>query len=326
MSFLCKVWHSFLTMRARKKSHNSPSPGRQLLPFRTCIEKTSLLRGSMTVEASVVLPCFLFFFINLSSSLEMIRLQSNILYALNEAGNEVCLYGSLLTDEVRSMGQTGHVKAEGKDTKETSEDEEGISDLIGGVLLSQTYVKQRIEDNLGVSYLEGSPLKYGSGSLNFLGSRIGDGDIVDIKLSAEVGTPVPWVSPGGFSLPWRYYGHLWNGYEVTGDGQSLSQEKIVYITDDSEVYHTTTTCTHLKLTIRAVGYSELADIRNTGGGRYYPCEICAKGDAPEVVYVGVQGDRYHYSDDCYTLTRSYTAVPLSEVEDSHRPCSRCGGG
>ena len=65
----------------------------------------------MTIEAAVVLPCFLFFFINLSSSLEMIRLHGNLEYALHNAGNEVCLYGSLLTDEMRNLGKTGHVSA-----------------------------------------------------------------------------------------------------------------------------------------------------------------------------------------------------------------------
>ena len=90
-----------------------PSPGQPAFNlFR--IEKTSLSRGSMTIEAAIVLPCFLFFFINLSSSLEMIRLCGNLEYALHNAGNEVCLYGSLLTDEMRDLGSTGHVSAAGR--------------------------------------------------------------------------------------------------------------------------------------------------------------------------------------------------------------------
>ncbi len=327
MSFLCRAGRDLFTRFAPFiKKLKISSPGRQLLHRSARIEKTSLLRGSMTVEASVILPCFLFFFINLSSSLEMIRLQANIMYAVHEAGNEICLYGSLLTEEMRTVGQTGHAGSVSDSTGPVETEEGTVSDLIIGEILSKTYVKSRIEDELGNSYLSKSPLKNGSESLNFLGSSFGDGDIVDVKLSYRVETPINIVAPSGFYMPGRFYGHLWNGYEINGDSQSLDQEKIVYITEDSEVYHVSTACTHLKLTIRPVLFSEVGDARNSGGGRYSPCEICARGEAPDTVYIGAQGDRYHYSDDCYTLTRSYTAVPLSDVEDTHRPCMRCGGG
>ena len=72
--------------------------------------------------------------------------------------------------------------------------------------------------------------------------------------------------------------------------------------------------------------ADLDNERNGSGGRYYPCTVCAHGDVPDTIYVCSEGDRYHYDFDCYTLTRNYSPVPLSEVEDSHRPCSRCGGG
>ena len=123
----------------------------------------------------------------------------------------------------------------------------------------------------------------------------------------------------------RFYGHLWNGYAVEGESTGLEQEQLVYITENSEVYHLTTSCTHLRLSVRAVDFSGLDSERNNGGGKYYPCEVCARGDTPDTVYICSEGDRYHFRSDCYTLTRSYTAVPLSEIEDTHRPCSGCGG-
>ena len=323
MSFLCRVDRYKHTLFAHKNKYLNSSPGRQLLHRSARIEKTSLLRGSMTVEASVILPCFLFFFINLSSSLEMIRLQSNMMYALHDVGNEMCLYGSLLTDEIKDMGPAGHEKdGQGPGKEEADNTDDHFTDLITGSLFSQTYVKTRIEEELGDKYLSGSPMK--PGSMRFVGSAFGENDIIDVRLSYEVETPIRWISPSGFSLPGRFYGHLWNGYELDGQEQSLIQEQIVYITDDSEVYHVTTSCTHLRLTIRPVSYAEVSSERNLGGNKYHPCEVCARGEAPDTVFVGAWGDRYHYSDDCYTLTRSYTAVPLSEVEDSHKPCSRCG--
>jgi hypothetical protein len=123
----------------------------------------------------------------------------------------------------------------------------------------------------------------------------------------------------------RFCGHLWNGYDVTGEGDPHSQEAYVYVTADSEVYHLTSTCTHLKLTIRAVLPEAIGEEKNRDGGSYTPCEICAKGEVPDTFYVGAEGDRYHYSRNCYTLCRTYWSIPISEAEASYRPCSRCGG-
>ena len=50
----------------------------------------------MTVEASIVLPLILFFFMNLASSIEMIRLHGNLQLALWETGNELIVYGYAL--------------------------------------------------------------------------------------------------------------------------------------------------------------------------------------------------------------------------------------
>ena len=324
MSFLCGTGktHNYIDdFRAE-----IPSPG-LILTHLFRIEKTSLLRGSMTVEAAVVLPCFLFFFINLSSSLQMIALHANLEYALHSAGNEVCLYGSLLTDPMKTLGSTGHVTAAVQEENKTTVDQSTseLMSYVQGELLSETYVRYRIESELGENYISSSPLKSGASSLIFLGSTMGkDSDIVDIKLSYAVKTPFETIGVGGFYMAGRYYGHLWNGYGIDGTGEELSQEQIVYITEDSEVYHITTACTHLKLSVKPVEKENLDDCRNNGGGKYYPCSVCASGDMPDIVYITSEGDRYHYSSDCYTLTRSYSAVPLSDVEDSHRPCSRCG--
>ena len=312
------------------------------------IEKTSLLAGGMTVEAAVVLPVFLFFFINLSASLEMIRLCGNLEYALHGAGNEVCLYGSLLTESMKDLGPTGHIGAAGggpssvsgnssdqgsssgnigQSGNERSEDTDSILAMAEGTALSYTYVRYRMIDELGEDYLDSSPLTSGKAGLNFYGSTIDtDNDILDIRLSYRVGTPFNIAGIHSFMMAGRFYGHLWNGYAVNGNTASESEEQIVYITENSEVYHLTTACTHLRLSVRPARYSSVGDERNGSGGIYLPCEICARGETPEIVYICTSGDRYHYDGECYTLTRTYTAVPLSEVEDSRRPCSRCGGG
>ena len=288
----------------------------------------------MTVEAAVVLPVFLFFFINLASSLEMIRLYGNLEYALHSAGNEVCLYGSLLTQPMGELGATGHMgaasdpgKAQPEPEGASSEDIDSILSMAEGTALSYTYIRYRMIDELGEEYLDSSPLTSGKNGLNYFGSSIDTGnDIVDIRLSCRVGTPFQTAGIRSFMMAGRFYGHLWNGYGVSGKVPEEAQEQVVYITANSEVYHVSTSCTHLRLSVRPVEYLCVGGERNSGGGIYSPCEVCAGGDAPGTVYICTEGDRYHYDRECYTLTRTYTAVPLSEAEVTHRPCSRCGGG
>ena len=79
------------------------------------------VRGSMTVEASIVLPLFLIFFINLSSSIEMIRLSGKLDTALWSIGSDLSYYGAFLTNPVKEMGATGHIKKREEEHKEEDE-------------------------------------------------------------------------------------------------------------------------------------------------------------------------------------------------------------
>ncbi len=262
--------------------------------------------GSMTVEASIVLPLFLFLCLNLSGAIEMIRLHGNLCLGLWDAGSMICTAGILQEEwEPDELGE--------------------IEEELGDVAISYLFVRSDLVEYVGETYLEESPLADGASSLNFLESEIiRSGDLVDLRMTYRVS---PLYDPEGvlsFRMANRFYGHLWNGYDVTGEGDPHSQEAYVYVTADSEVYHLTTACTHLKLSIRAVGPDEIGEETNRNGDHYTPCEICGKGKKPDTYYVGAEGDRYHYSLECYTLSRTYWSVPLSEAEVSYRPCSRCG--
>ena len=49
-------------------------------------------KSSMTVEASILLPLLLFFFLHLMSVVEMLRLHSKLTFALWESGNQLAVY------------------------------------------------------------------------------------------------------------------------------------------------------------------------------------------------------------------------------------------
>ena len=293
------------------------------------IKRTFLhpITGSMTVETAMVLPLFLIFFVNLASSIEMIRLHSNISFALWDTGKKISYYGSFLSEPLKSLDKTGHNTSrdeedDGMKTEEEKNTAETLTGELGDLVVSYTYIKNKVVEKLGNDYLESSPI---SGDISFWESDLFKDDIVDITMTYKVSPPIMPEDLISFRMFNRYYAHLWNGYDVSGEGKDKEEDRIVYITKDSEVYHTNVNCTYLKLSVRPAAYSSLGEERNSDGGRYGRCLICGWGAAPSVVYICDEGGKYHYSRNCFSLRRSYTAVSLRSVRNTHRPCSRCGG-
>lgn len=269
------------------------------------------VKGGMTVEASMVLPLFVFFFINLSSSMEMIRLHGNLELALWEVGNRMTVYGSVL--ERKESEDKSDVKMQ-EVTKET---EDSLWKELAGVALSYTYIKDQLITYLGEDYLENAPLTYGTDGLQFLESDVLERkDCFEVVLTYQV-SPV-----GGLAafLPFRmankYYGHWWNGYEIPKD------EVFVYMTENGEVYHVSKDCTHLRLSVQEMNWQQVGSCRNAQGKKYVSCEKCCEEAAPEKVYITNEGECYHYKNNCPGLKRTIMCIWLSEVE-SAKLCQRC---
>lgn len=267
------------------------------------------LYAGMTVEAAVVLPLFLIFFVSLSSAMEMIRLHGNLELALWQTGNRMSIAGHVLEDVIEEWDKQ-------------KQGEFAVISEVGDVVFSYAYVKGEILDYLEEDYLENSPLTQGVNSLQFLESEILTGD--DCFEVVMTYTVSPWLKLEGvhpFRMVNRYYGHLWNGYTIPGtENDAIS--KTVYIAENGVVYHENRDCTHLMLTIKEVLYRKVSQMRNENGGRYTPCELCAQEGPLEKVYIGVEGDRYHFDKGCSGLKRTVFSVHLSEVEH-YPPCSRC---
>lgn len=267
-------------------------------------------QGSMTVEAAIVLPLFLFFFLNLFSIIEIYRLHGTLLYSLREVGSElsVCAYAY--------------------DSIVNPEEDSGLEAFVENVAFSYLYVKARVEAIAGREYLEESPLTYGRDGIWYLESSIlQEDDIVDLVLTYRVS---PLVSLAGFRparFYSRYYGRAWTGYAVSGEGEpeeaETAETEYVYVAENAEVYHLSRNCTHIRLTIGECQAGEVAALRNEAGGRYSACERCVTTGAG-VLYITPAGDRYHQRIDCSGLTRTIQRIARAEAERRYRLCSRCG--
>lgn len=309
MSSLWKQWQ--ITVN---KKYMRPSP--KILPvvlsfFARYIKRISLptlpkycLEGSMTVEAALVVPLFCLFLMSMGSAMEMIRLHNNLEVALWDAGRKLGIYGGL---------SAGWEEAEQEDTEQ-----EDIKNRPEAIVISYTLIKGQIEEQLGREYLEEAPLYGGSSGLQFLESTM-DGDIYEINMTYRV-RPF-FLFPGwrGFRMANRYYGHRWNGYAIPG---AEEEENYVYVTEDSEVYHTNAECTHIRLSVEPM---EGAGIP----GEYRPCEKCIGGtddlfgiSETRIYFVPESGECYHSYRDCPGIKRTVHKIP-AENASNYQECSRC---
>ncbi len=132
------------------------------------------------------------------------------------------------------------------------------------------------------------------------------------------------ANTGGFNVSCKGLARAWTGRSpedaVKGSG---SQKEYVYVAENASVYHTSSECTHIDLSIHQIASSDVGSIRNTDGGKYHACERCAANpSAFGTLYITDHGDRYHTSIECSGLKRTVKMVEKSEAEDL-RQCSRC---
>jgi hypothetical protein len=275
------------------------------------------IKGGMTVEASIVLPLFIFFFLNLSCAVEMIRLHVNLEAALYNTGTKMSVYGSALTGIY-----AGYMEDDEKD--EENRGQNSLIQEIGDIAFTYTYVKNAVIKYTGKDYLDSSPLLKGVDGLVFAESDIFTGDdTFEITMTYAVGSWIQYVGIRPFCMANKYYGHIWNGYDLKTSSTDDAEYMTVYIAENATVYHINRKCTHLRLTIREVKASAISDERNAYGNRYGLCEKCGKGVAPYTFYVGKEGDKYHYKKDCPGLSRTVFSMSLKEAEEKYRACSRC---
>lgn len=279
------------------------------------------LQASMTVEAALVLPLFLFFFAQMLYLFDMVRLQCSMLAALHETGTQISEYAYYLRYGGNAAEQGGMHS-------------DILQGMVGGsewtsLVLSETYVRDNVARQLGKDWLANSCIEGGSGGISYLQSGILAGDdIVELVADYRIKPFLPVFGLQNMSAQARYYGHAWVGYSGGEDGSNgenaEEEEQTVYITPTGVVYHEHADCTYLKPSVRTIAASELASVRSQDGSKYYACERCKPVTAGNVVITS-EGNRYHSSADCTSIQRDIHAVSLNDIKNTRRACSKCSG-
>lgn len=263
--------------------------------------------ASMTLETSIALPLFIFFFVNIMTLFNIVKVQSDMEAALHQAGNQMSMNAFYLRyGEELLMGEANEK-----------------TEMVAGAL-EVVDARRTVLEYLGEG-IDNSCITGGSGGISFLQSRILMGnDIIDIVTDYKVHPLIPVVGFKEFAVESRYYGHAWTGYDIElGFGAEETEEEMVYVTEHGEVYHRSIGCEHLKTSVRSVGMPDLQTIRNKDGKIYKACEYCGYGIGAGNVFVTDYGDRYHSTTGCTGLKRKIYTIPISEV-GGKRPCSACG--
>ncbi|WP_074890248.1 hypothetical protein [Butyrivibrio proteoclasticus] len=268
------------------------------------IRKGVPLTASMTLEASIALPLFLFFFANILMLFNIVKIQCDIEAALHQTGSEMML---LAFDEKNAEQFIGAENT-------------GLSTAVGAV--STLYAKNNVENYLGEELKKGI---VSDGEISFLSSRILQGnDYIDIVAAYKVKPMIPIVGFNEFPVEGRFFGHAWTGYDLEGEqGECSFEEEMVYVTEHGEVYHRDINCKYLKLSTRSIDFDGIKNARNEDGSKYYPCEYCGQQVKRGNVFITDYGNRYHSKVDCPGLKRKIYTIPISEVGGRH-PCSGCG--
>ncbi|WP_051208953.1 TadE family protein [Butyrivibrio sp. WCD3002] len=261
--------------------------------------------ASITVEASLVLPLFIFFFINILGAFDILRLQCDMEAALHQTGSQImeqAAYADMLTGNEKSKGAS---YAEGA--------------------LTSGLAAKKVKAYLGEDYLKNSCIRGGAGGISFLQTAFrSDGDIIDIVASYKVHPLIGIAGFTDFTVESRFYGHAFTGYDPTGGhgNDESKKEEYVYITENGSVYHRNINCSHLKVSVQSCPKSNIGNKRSSDGSKYYPCEYCGK-KAGGTVYITNYGNRYHSTNKCSAINRNVKTVPLSEV-GGRRACKECG--
>lgn len=294
MSFPCYI---FLFHRTTNKPNIIKTTGKeeesdytQFIP--SCLkEKASVsafrktnFSGSVTVEAVLCIPLFLYAAICLIWMLELRAIQIRVRSALHEAGKKMSVELMEVPILIPSLLEGEVINALGEDWIERS------------------FIKGKID--CGDSY-----------------SWTNTG-IMELKASYQVKLPIPFFNIPTLKYEETMRMKVWNGY-VKGGFTGLGDiQEIVYVTETGVVYHKDYHCNYLEPSIRGVSKESLTELRNENGGKYYPCGSCGK-NLGDRYYITDYGDRYHSSLSCSRIKRKIYAVTVSEVKGKGA-CSKCG--
>ena len=288
------------------------------------------LRGSLTLEASLVLPVFLFCIIAFIYFLQVIIIHDNLQEAITNIGLEAAKYGYVYEDfsDSNSDNQSNQDTSP-SNNKNTEGTVDGLVLKMVARSIDSAFFKYGLHDYIDTKVLNKSCVKDGFSGINtYLSSYMEKDNEVDIVLNYQIEIPLIFIKVDNFQVVQRVHLKGWNGYRPIAkykNSDENTDEEIVFIAETGRVYHLSKDCTHLRLSIKQILLDQVEKLRNSSGGKYKECKICVlpSKDNGNIVFITTTGDRYHWNKNCSGLKRTISEIPISQVGNK-TPCKRCG--
>lgn len=293
MSFLYNLTHNINPQKrniyySRKENKDSLVTMKKIPLIVEKKERTSAFtsKGSLTLEAAIVVPIFFFAMLCLAYLLEMMAIQTTVRNALYNAGKEAA------------------------------------KQAYAGAILTSGELEQQIVENIGIDRLGRSVVFQGVNGIDCGKTKCNwSTGVMDLSARYQVEIPILMfrITPITCEETLRVKG--WTGYVSSASGDT--KEDMVYVTETGMVYHKDSKCTYLDMSIRSVQMDHIEELRNQSGGKYYACEFCGddKTDS-RTRYITDYGTRYHTSLECRKIHRNIYAISIDEAYGLGG-CSKC---
>ena len=246
-------------------------------------------KGSITLEAAVIIPLFAGFFAFVLFYFQIMQVQISVQGALEQTGRMLSVLSA-------------------KKENEIIEDVRYLS-MAKGMM----YAKLK-EDKLIEQFVKGEIW-----GIRILESEF-DGDYILLKADYIMDFPIKLFGNTEFNVSQKARFRKWTGWHTLSE---TSKKEMVYVTPHGEVYHLRKSCSYLTLSVRKAMVEEIVLLRNANGGKYKKCGLCERNiGLNEIIYITDYGDKYHFSVSCSGLKRTIYQKRLSEV-GGMRPCRKC---
>lgn len=288
---------------------------RILIYFKThiiqvCHGKTAFLSvpASLTLEAAMCLSLFIFASVCLILPMKIMNTERQIQAALEELGEDFSQYAYV--KDAMDKGKLFAIEGAGDFAKEF------CRHLVSG--MAQGYAQVRVTEHVDTTAVR---------QIAMVRSQVlEDGENIDLILDYEIRLPFPVLGLPALQRTARCRRRAWIGKEGKeyggGKEQQAEEDPIVYVGKSSTRYHRSRSCHYLANQLTEVSKTQVGNIRNESGGKYYPCAICG-GSAGNMVYIMPNGSSYHSNKNCSAIVAYARAVRRSEVEHLG-VCSYCG--
>lgn len=242
-------------------------------------------QASFTVEAAMIVPIFVFFMALFLGFFQVMQIEIQVDQALQYAAGNTAIYCQK-QDGYPLLEYTGAAVLFYRELKTEEIAEKSLKNGIAGIRFQDMDSNERF---------------------------------VKLHVSYEIRLPVGFFGFQFLNVEQSASARKWNGYQSENGN---NEDAWVYITPYGSVYHQSTACRYLDLSVHAVGKDQISKLRNKDGAIYYSCVSCHAAMAEGTVYVTDYGTSYHASANCRKLKRTVYRVKKEQAGD-RTPCKKC---